>query len=413
MITQHYLTSKDFNGILLGSLRNKIKIEKDEIHQNIIELLKQGKIDLLFPDSENPHIKRFDTEDIEIQLKKIEIFDILNSCAYPSKKHLKECIKPEEFKDKPFTLKLAFGEPQLSFYPFDLTVLEIYRNDPRYWYFTDDISGHISILNEHYLGRDMKESDKILLEKFGFCYDDDFNRGVAVFLIYLNRLSPEHQQIWNAKLLNGIYKLHPDYKKITLGAWPQNKSIFRAFIEELKIINEITEAITNEKLFINDFCNDRPTEFSFLIRPTEKEYQNFIHILDKMLSENINKSIFKKDGELKLENEIIRKDGKIIVQPKGSLSLLEEYLQLHYVTPYPEPIQNMIKCFKSIRKARSKPAHTINDNKFDQEYFKKQIKVISETYNYLLVLRIIFSRHPYAKDIQIPKWLEEEKINCY
>lgn len=410
VISNHYLTSSDFNGILLENVRKQMDLEDSEFLKIIIDLLRQNKIDLIFNDSTNPYIKLFDADDIDSQLKKIEKFDYLDSCAYPSKEYLKSFVNPEDFKDKPFTLKMALGEPQLSFYPFDLTVLEIYRNDPRYWYSTDDISGHISITNEYYQEKDMKESDKILLEKFGFCYDDDFNRGVAVFLRYLKGLSPEHQQIWNAKLLDGNYKLHPDYLKITMGAWPQNRSIFRAFIEELKIINEMSEKIANEKLFKNDYCDKRPTEFSFLIRPTEKEYKDFIQLLDKMISDNINRIFFKIDVELKLEDEIPHKDGKVEIRPKGTLSLLEDYLKLNFETPYPEPIHNMIKCFKLVRKARSKPAHTTNENKFDQAYFKKQIEVMSEVYKNMLILRIIFSRHPYTKDIHIPNWLEEGKI---
>jgi hypothetical protein len=81
----------------------------------------------------------------------------------------------------PFTLRLALGDGQLEYRPFDLAVLEDYRNDPRYIYQSNDISGWISVHDEHYTSAAMREPDKVMLETFGFCYDDDMNRAVAVF----------------------------------------------------------------------------------------------------------------------------------------------------------------------------------------------------------------------------------------
>ncbi len=63
----------------------------------------------------------------------------------------------------------------------------------------------------------MPSTDKFLLETFGFSYDAELSRAVAVFLRYLSDLTPQHQQIWNTKLLQGDFELHPDYSKISMG----------------------------------------------------------------------------------------------------------------------------------------------------------------------------------------------------
>jgi len=89
----------------------------------------------------------------------------------------------------------------------------------------------------------MVESDQVVLQTFGFSYNSDLNRAVAVFLTYLSDLRPQHQQIWNAKILNGDYKLHPDYCKIMRGNWDLGVSIFDAFVEELHHINEMCKLI--------------------------------------------------------------------------------------------------------------------------------------------------------------------------
>ena len=71
----------------------------------------------------------------------------------------------------------------MAYRSFDLSILEYYRNDPRYRYENDDIRGHI-----YYDTEEMKNSDKALLETFGFSYDEEYNRAVADWL--------QEAQIW-------------------------------------------------------------------------------------------------------------------------------------------------------------------------------------------------------------------------
>ena len=56
----------------------------------------------------------------------------------------------------------------------------------------------------------MKESDQVLLQLFGFGYDKDVTtRVVVAFLRDLERLSPEHQQLWELHRVDGEYLPHP------------------------------------------------------------------------------------------------------------------------------------------------------------------------------------------------------------
>ena len=171
-------------------------------------------------------------------------------CVYPSRTYLENTVDRSSYSMVPFTLRLALGEPQLSFLAFDLSVLEIYRNDPRYYYSNDDISGSISISGSYYEDEAVPESDKVLLQSFGFAYTSELNRAVAVFLRYLDDLSPQHQQIWRAKLLDGDYKLHPGYfSSSILGNWHQGISIFQAFLEEIEHINNMCSLMGWPSLF--------------------------------------------------------------------------------------------------------------------------------------------------------------------
>lgn len=105
--------------------------------------------------------------------------------------------------------------------------MEFYRNDPGYTYENRDIDGYIAISDEFYGSAEMPEKDKILLHSFGFSFDKNGNRAVAVFLRYLANLSSEHQQIWKAKELSGPHHLHPDYfKSSVVGDWGRGASNF-------------------------------------------------------------------------------------------------------------------------------------------------------------------------------------------
>ncbi len=418
-ITNHYLTSRDFNGILITNLGEDF----EEIRAVLKQLLDEEKIVLNFGDRHpNPYILAFEPEPKEEQLKKLETLKFddpvfeeygplkmqtnsLSCCAYPSKEQLKSVVETGKYQSTPFTLLLALGEPQLSYKAFNLRVLEFYRNDPRYSYETDDIHGSISAKTEGGLS----ESDDTFLETFGFAYDKEIkNRYVAAYLIYLSRLTPEHQQRWNLEIHNRETFLHPDYARTTAGHWPEKESIFNAFCEEMRIINEMTIKITGKSLFRRTYDRyNKPKKFSFLVRPTKEEYENFLHLLDKMMSDNLNKEFFKDKVELTKREE---KEGAFVEQNKGTIQLLEEWLNMSVKFPDPKPKDEMINIFKEIRNERGKPAHHVRDDEWDNKYFVNQRDLIRKAYQGIRTMRLIFSNHHLSKQIEVPDWLFKGEI---
>ena len=207
----------------------------------------------------------------------------------------------------------------------------------------------------------MHDRDQVILQTFGFAYDDNMTRAVAVFLKYLSNLSPEHQQIWRTKLLAGKFRLHPDYYKgCILGDWELGISVFEAFIEELKIIKNMCAAMGRPSLFRKTFEDPRPPNFSFLVRPTQEEFNSFVHTLDKMMSENINKKFFKKEVSHEMEQE--REDGKIVVLPMGTIAMFDEWIKARFRIEDTKYIDDIITTFKRVRNLRQKPAHIITQN---------------------------------------------------
>ncbi len=397
-VTEHYLNSLDFNGIPVNKLVVHFNISLTELNIILKELVNKDKIDLRFGDFHpNAHIQAL------FEYPKIVLLEIMteqkiqHSCIYPTKKHLTKIVDKKKYDGKPFSLKLALGFYQLNYEAFDLSILEMYRNDPRYYFINSDIQGQIYYSNS----RNSKKNnpDNIYLQEYGFCFNKKNERAIAVFLTRLSGLTPEHQQMWNAKKLKGKFLLHPDFYKMSRGHLPEGISIFGAFIKEQEKINKICKIIGIPPLFKKIFTlRDKPKEFTFLIRPTLREYENFIHILDKMVSENINVDFFQ--NRIELEKEETRKDGKIITRKKGSIELLDEWLHIYYHHPDTNLIKKTLAPFRKLRRLRQLPAHTLSENEYSQKYFKEQKELMSSVHNAILGIRYILQYDPNVTNEQ-------------
>lgn len=421
-VTDHFLNSKDFNGLPLDDIAE----DGEEVRVLIRALLLQEKVVLNFGDRHpNPHILAFDPESQSEQLEKLNklvfepaIFESwglikirTNStqcCVYPSKTHLNTFVNKVHYLGRPHSLLLALGEPQLAYRAFNLRVLEFYRNDPRYSYRTDDIRGHISARS----GAIENMADDIFLETFGFAFEKNLSsRYVAVFLRYISRLTPEHQQRWMLEQVNRDTFLHPDYAKSSLGDWSAQESVFSAFCEELKIINEMSAKIAGTSLFRDSYSSHaKPDGFSFLIRPTKKEYGSFIQLLDKMLSDNLNKKFFEGQVDMTVQEE---RNGKVVERPKGTIALLADWLIARVKLKDNSPRDRMINTFKKVRGARSPLAHSIEVDEWDDSYFGKQRDLIIEAYGAVRTLRLILANHPSCRSVQVPDWLFRAEIRPY
>ena len=419
IITRFYLKSDRFNGYPFADLTLQLKMTFEEAFTFIRDSVDQNFLTVVFGDIHpNSHIKAFSDAPKEETLEKLDKNkNSLNGnhhvCIYPTKQLLETVVNPDEYIGQPYSYEMALGAGQLEFRYFDLVVLEFYRNDPRYYYWCDDINGRISIHDEYYHRNSMPEKNKILLETFGFAYNEKRYRAVTTFVYYISRLSPEHQQIWkNSELDATEYNPHPDYyRNNILGNFGEGIPICTALLMELKIINEMCDAMGKPALFRRDFDgNDRPRNFSFLFRPTLKEYYDFVGLLDKIMSDNINKKFFEND--VPLEEENIRSDGKIEVKPKGTIRLLEEWFNKNFRSNNSEPIQKIFQAFRRVRKERQRPSHAIDDDTFDQKYFSDQRKIIKEAYGAIRTIRLVFANHPCVKisDIDIPKDIFEGTI---
>ena len=90
------------------------------------------------------------------------------------------------------------------------------------------------------------------------------------------------------------------------------------------MINEMAEKMGRPPLFRETFKDNPPKAFGFLLRPTLEEFNAFVQLLDKIVSENLNHDVFQ--GEVPLEEDELRWDGKVVVRQLGTIQLLDRWI---------------------------------------------------------------------------------------
>ncbi len=202
------------------------------------------------------------------------------------------------------------------------------------------------------------------------------------------------------------------YENTINGSWSFGHSVFSAFIEEQRIVNEMSKLITGKHLFRETYESEkRPKEFTFFISPTLLNYESFISLLDKMISHNINKDFF--TGEIeRYEMKEISKD-VVERKEKGTLKLLEEWLRKNYRLVNEEGYKLLFNPLKKVRSERQKPAHKISENYYDKILFKNQMDLLKEVYYSMNGLRCILQQHPLAENFEIPNWITNRNIKIY
>jgi len=408
-VFKFFLESQDFNGYpVYHLLDSENKLNQKPI-QIISEVIKSGDCTLV-TNQTNPHIKSLEDSPIEDQLQALKTRSINSMCIYPSYKYLKNNRDVSEFEDKPFSLELALGAPQLRSRFFELHVLDRYISDPRYDFNPIDYSGSIYFSEENV---DINNRDHIYLKSFGVAYDKNKRRVISVFLRDLHRLNAEQQQYWRIHLLNSECKLNGDYfRNSFLGQWAKYISIYAAIIEEMHAINELSHLMDKSHLFREDFKNNRPKRFGLIIRPTTDHFNTFISILDKMLSENINQNFFSEDGII-MEEEILRDDDRIEIRSIGTLRLMEQWFKMFYKPSDDSIYDDIFPPLKKVRKLRQTPAHKLSQDEFDYYLFNKQEDILNEVHKALYMIRLCFQNHPNAKEYAMPNWYDVNKITHY
>lgn len=430
-IYDFFVSSHDFNGMPLRDVSKKFEIDYVESIELVKKLVRNGSISI--QSSTNPHIIGRQHYAIDDQIKvldmakdnKEEVFFFAGNitftsentdypiCLYPSQDYLKTHRDVSELIEKPYTKLLALGDPQLDFHFFEIDVLDRYYNDPRYCFEFDDYSGLISSETDDDGNPILEEKDQTFLKTFGLGFDENDNRVAVVFTRYLSDLPAGHQLYWQTKEIHSPCKVLKEYYINAIeGDFTDSMSIFSAFIGEINCLYDLTKHIYGKSLFNQKFEEaKRLKEMTFFFLPTSKNYEDFVHLLDKMLSDNINKKFF--DGYIE-EYDLVPIDNNLVERKmKGTIKMLEEWFGKNFKPKNEQAYKNIFKFLKEIRKERQNPAHRISRNVYDKQFIEKQKDMIDKAYTVVRSLRTAYQQHPIARTFEIPSYLDDSKIKIF
>ena len=410
-VTTKYLESPDFNGLPMGELLGP-RMWPKKVLTIVRTLVADGLLRTLRSEHcSNPFILQWGCVSVEEQLEALDGERPFAAILYPSEEHLAKTVDRGQYERRPFTLELALGAPQLAHRNFEPMILEQYVSDPRYTFRNDDVCGQIGLRDD----ATVPDKDDVFLQTFGFSFaaappeagPRGHTRAVAVYLRYLNALTPEHQTMWKTRQVGNEFGLHPDYYRSSIQAeWYERFPIHTALIEEMKVVNEMSDAM-GRALFFKDV--ERPRGLFFLLLPTRKKYLDYCSLLDRLLSENINLEFFKDEVERRFTDT---NSGGVIGQAKGSITILKEWIRATKVTMSDDYIDRMLKKFRQVREARQPAAHGLHDDEYDASFFEEQRLRAEDAYLAVRILRMMLAGHPAvrARRIEAPMQLNEGSL---
>lgn len=403
-VTEHYLTSCDFNGV---AVYNMPFFDTEDL----VVLIQENQVFVITDDDDfNIHINRCNW----YSDKDKQIASVRKKCGfaiYPTPTHLESLDIREE---KPFTAMVARGAEQLRVMYFAVDVLELYVNNPQYIIWDCGYRGNIYLRDN--ASEDLLHSEYI--KDFGVAYPRtaprDGDRAIGVFLRDLSKLNFEAQCKWRAFLLRDQSKFVVNsgfIKNLLFGGWVDKYWIFDALLDEIKLINSMCNSIGLPPLFCNEYSREENQLIGYrtLLIPSSKNYYEFVSALEKIVVNNLNYKLFKQEA-LHIKPIDRKKEDETF---KSSIEMLEEWFSVNYFAS--NPIGNdafkkyVAGTFRNIRKIRQVPAHELYANEYDKGLYRKQNNLVQEVYNAVKELRMMFSRHPLATNVHIPDQLQDEE----
>lgn len=393
-VKRRYLKSRDFNGLHIRRGR-----ASDEQIEAAVELVEAGLVQVVGQDDYmNIHIRPWPSRRTPVmqmqELRELSPKDY-GVALYPMPRAMKGVRLPRRYENAPFARAMARGRSTLEVAFFSMDVLEGYRNDARFRFGMSDFGINFWLTDEAHDAEDHSDKDSVSLVHLGFAYDmrkhdpDDpespIVRRVAAFYGDLKDLTPEHQQRWASYQVSddGVAP-HPVWFASQMGNWPDGVGPFERLTQELKSINRLFENVWGLPLFRTDKA---PDDFGWILRADQREWDHFIHSLDKLLSDNINGSALDKVG-------VAKKNAA--GQPLGTLVRLELFMTTNHVDI--EKAKWALAPLREVRTARQKPAHSLRTNVTDGTFVRKQMRLMHDVDEVLINIRQWLASHPRNRD---------------
>lgn len=396
-VIAHYLDSGDFNGLAVYQAEDvDIDAASGLVARGLVQVVSDE-------DFLNPHIRPWKSRrSIDDQIDSMQRLQVNGYmvCLYPTELAMEEYDFGDRYQDRPYHRRMAEGKGTLELAYFRYDVLESYRNDPRFEFRFSDYGVDIWLKDELYIDESEPAADKTSIGHVGFAYDmsnfaendpdSEIKRLVCAFYTDLCDLNPAHQLRWSTYEVEASPDVAPHsiWWGAQMGRWPDGMGPFERFFFELDTLNKLFSSAHGAELFSRV---NRVDGFGWILRPSQSEYDSFVHQLDKLLSENLRHRAF---DELGVDR---RNDSDELL---GTLSRLDLTLTQFGLS---EPTRTkLLEPWRRVRRLRQKPAHALTENVTSTTFVHHQASLLLDATNSLNLLRRIWQTHPANADWDEP-----------
>lgn len=364
------------------------------------QLVQDGLVQVVSEhDFPNPHIRPWASRrTIDSQLDDLKTADKGGPpvCLYPTPAAMEVRLPDSLHAQSPFCRRLAEGAGALELDYFELDALEPYRNDPRYDFDPWDFGVRVGISQAAFEDPATLERDKIVSIRVGFAYDHntlvEVDRAVirraCVFLDDLSSMTPEHQRRWETFELqlnsHGDLRPHPSWIASQMDEWPDGIGPFEKILAEMEAVNQLFTAAFGQPLLRT---TDRPERFSWVLRASTDEWDQFVLTLDKLLGDNlVSKALTAAGTPAELAGEQV-----------GTIRRLQWLLESKARLPA-HHADKIVAPWREVRAARQDPAHKLRSNVTDDTLVRRQSALLSAVGESLFRIRHTLIAHRANRD---------------
>lgn len=413
-VIDHYLTSREFNGLPVGGSTGPTT--------NAEELIRDGLVQLVTStDYLNTHIRPWLKYDWERQID--ELADVargeLQGCMYPTPAAM-QAHAPGSTYAAPYRDRMTMGHGTLELVFFDLAALENYVNDPVFNFtfgddgfrfataptaepdddeqaeaeVADEETGDSPRDNSSQTEPGYGEGDLLAIE-CGYAYDhradyrgdEPIRRYWCAFLHDLVNLPVRHQTRLSTFERDGTDLVaHPEWWDREIGGrWTDTIGPFTKILWELKAINDVWTIAFGAPLFSTV---ERPRAWGWVLRPTTGAWNEFVLLTDKLLSDNLSHKGLDAAGAPDTDDAGNR---------LGSLSRLQElFLKVSSSTTV-DNVRFKLQPLRKVRKERQSPAHKLEDTTSDANVVNRQRDLLRDVADSLHGIRVFVQTHPKVR----------------
>jgi len=401
-ITRFYLGSKNFNGMPVRSLADRLEINLDELVPLIAPLVEREQVGIVYGDRHpNPHIRALPDEPVPSQLSKLRTDKLEQACVYPLRPYLEQVVNKDYFIEYPYALELALGSPQYTFVYFDPTVLDHYVRQ--------DLCTHLSDVEGilTFADAEVHFSRAVLGKK----YSPPCTELIAMNLGHLSKLSATDQQFWHIMAFPCDGSIHPDVNgPLMEGALRERISIFDALVGEMEAINSLLVHFGKPELFLFKAAHERKLKhYGFLPTPSYDHFQQFFLNFQILMFQNVNPAFLTSIGIL--DRSVVNRPGTRSRRPARTvLEFTNEWLKDNFPLHTEGPLQRLVEFVKQTRRDLQQSSNFLHTSHFDRTLLHLQRRLMWHAYHAVKSIRLTLEHYSGILLEELHPLVREEKV---